>query len=358
MTSKIARLSVAVVMFALAMVAQGCSSNADQRNMSQIAALDGEYFLMEVLPDGKLLVAGEESDTSDAERSGLYVLDNQQLDPLALPKDAACVTGTHYSRPGLLPDGRLGLVKFCVDSLSEPLADRGDHTLVAFDLSQHTVMPVMDGFLYPGLQQSFTWNQDMSRGVMAVGTLDSTLYWLSPDGPEPMQVVVGEGEAKWSLAEALKQTTCTRRCEPSPPPVGIARTPSWSPNGTTIAFTASTTAMALQGLSRVNAIYSVYLMDEIEQKPRAVLNGLSQPRLLRWSPNGQQLLLDACIGLLRRCGLWTFNPQDGSLKQIGSRERYQGAGWLSESKIALAYCEEGVDNSCNQTLLYEYDLDE
>ena len=357
MTSKIARLSVAVVMFVLGIVAQGCNGNADQRNVPQIAALDGEYFLVEVLPDGKLLVDKEDSAAPDAERSGPYVLDNQQLDPLALPKDAACVTGTHYSRPGLLPDGRLGLVKFCVDSLSEPLADRGDYTLVAFDLSQHTVTPVMNGFLYPGLQQSFTWNQDMSRGVMAVGTLDSTLYWLSPDGPEPMQVVVGEGEAKWSLAEALKQTTCTRRCEPSPPPVGIAGTPSWSPNGTTIAFTASTTAMALQGLSRVNAIYSVYLMDEIEQKPRAVLNGLSQPRLLRWSPNGQQLLLDACIGLLRRCGLWTFNPQDGSLKQIGSRERYQGAGWLSDSKIVVAYCVEGVDDSCNQTLFYEYDLD-
>ena len=43
--------------------------------------------------------------------------------------------------------------------------------------------------------------------------------------------------------------------------------------------------------------------------------------------------------------------------QIGSRERYQGAGWLSDSKIVVAYCVEGVDDSCNQTLFYEYDLD-
>ena len=325
--------------------------------MTQTATLEGQYFLLETLPDGKLLLDKEEVADSNDGRTNFYVLDNKQVYPLLLPDDAACVTGTHYRRSGLLPDGRIGLVKFCVDSLSEPPAERGDYSLVAFDLDQHTVTPVMDEFLYPGLQQSFTWNQDMSRGVMAVGTLDSTLYWLSPDGPAPMQVVVGEGEAKWSLAEALKQTTCTRGCEPNPPPVGIASAPSWSPNGKTIAFMASPAAMALQGLSRIGAVYSLYLMDETELKPRAVLNGLYQPGLLQWSPDGQQLLLDACIGLLRRCGLWTFNPQDGSLKQLGSRERYQGAGWLSDSKIVVAYCVEGVDDSCNQTLFYEYDLD-
>jgi len=32
-------------MFVLGMVAQGCNGNADQRNVPQIAALDGEYFL-------------------------------------------------------------------------------------------------------------------------------------------------------------------------------------------------------------------------------------------------------------------------------------------------------------------------
>ena len=356
MSTRKTPLPIVVAITALGILA-GCMYSPREGRMTQTATLEGQYFLLEILPDGKLLLDKEEvADLNDG-RINFYVLENKEVFPLLLPDDAACVTGTHYSRAGLLPDGRLGLVKFCVDSLSEPLAERGDYSLVAFDLTQHVITPLMDGFLYPGLQQSFTWNQDMSRGVMAVGTLDSTLYWLSPDGPEPMQVVVGEGEEKWSLAEALKQTTCTRGCESSPPPVGIASTPSWPPNGTTIAFTASTTAMALQGLSRVNAIYSVYLMDEIEQKPRAVLNGLSQPRLLRWSPNGQQLLLDACIGLLRRCGLWTFNPQDGSLMQIGSRERYQGAGWLSDSKIVVAYCVEGVDDSCNQTLFYEYDLD-
>jgi hypothetical protein len=325
--------------------------------MTQTVTLEGQYFLLETLPDGRLLLDKEEvADLNDGQIN-FHILDNKEVYPLLLPDDAACVTGTYYSQPGLLPDNRLGLVKFCVDSLSEPPAERGDYSLVAFDSAQHVITPLMDGFLYPGLQQSFTWNPDMSRGVMAVGTLDSTLYWLSPNGPEPMQVAVGEGEAKWSLAEALEQTTCIRECDPSPPPVGIASTPSWSPDGKTIAFTASPAAMALQGLSRVNAVYSLFLMDETELKPRAILNGLYQPRLLRWSPNGQHLLLDACIGLLRRCGLWAYNPHHGSLEQIGSREGYQGAGWLSESKIALVYCVEEVDNSCAQTLFYEYELD-
>jgi len=172
--------------------------------MTQTATLEGQYFLLETLPDGKLLLDKEEvADLNDG-RINFYVLDNKEVYPLILPDDAACVTGTHYSRAGLLPDGRIGLVKFCVDSLSEPPAERGDYSLVAFDLTQHVITPLMDGFLYPGLQQSFTWNQDMSRGVMAVGTLDSTLYWLSPDGPEPMQVVVGEGEATGPSPDSLE----------------------------------------------------------------------------------------------------------------------------------------------------------
>lgn len=356
MTSKIARF-VATMMFALGVVMQGCNGSVEQRSMLQIATLDGEYFLVDVLSDGRFLIKGAANTTPDDEWGGLFILDNEQLHPLELPKDTACLTGTHYSRPNLLPDGRIGLVKFCVDALSEPLADRGDHTLTAFDLDQHIVTPIMDGFLYPGLQQSFTWNQDVSRGVMAVGTLDSTLYWLTPEGPEPMQVTVGEGEATWSLAEALEQTTCTRECEPSPPPVGIASTPGWSPDGKTIAFTASPAAMSLQGISRVNAVYSLYLMDATELRPRAVIDDLYQPRLLRWSPDGQKLLLDACVGSLSRCGIWLYSLQNRSLKQIGSRDRYQGAVWLSESSVALAYCMEKADNLCSHTLIYEYDLE-
>lgn len=327
-------------------------------HVEEVVVLEGHYSLVDILPDNQLLLDKEEPVTLNDGKVALYVLDDQELSPLSLPDDDTCVTGTYYERPSMLPDGRLGLVKFCVASLSEPLAERGDHTLIALDLDSYTIAPIMEQPLYSVRQGSFTWNPDMSKGVMSVGYLAGTLHWLTPQGPEPMQVWVGDGQQQWSLAEALKHLTCATLCNSDSLPVGIARTPDWSLDGSTIAFTASPAAMSLEGPFRLYAPYRLYLMDVIELKPNVATDNLYQPQLVRWSPDSQRLLLDACAGLTRRCGLWIYSLTSGSLEWVTTRDHSQGVAWLSESEIVMGYCVEAEGNECRQTAIREIHLDE
>ena len=90
MSTRKTPLLIVVAITALGILA-GCMYSPREGRMTQTATLEGQYFLLETLPDGKLLLDKEEvADLNDG-RINFYVLDNKEVYPLILPDDAACV---------------------------------------------------------------------------------------------------------------------------------------------------------------------------------------------------------------------------------------------------------------------------
>lgn len=70
----------------------------------------------------------------------------------------------------------------------------------------------------------FSWNPNMTRGVLEIGSLLSTIVWLTPAGMELMTITIGSGEQSWSLEENLAAMYDDRIDNSE---VGIARDPVW-----------------------------------------------------------------------------------------------------------------------------------
>lgn len=140
--------------------------------------------------------------------------------PLYLPKDLPCTKGTDYAYLGHLPDGRLGFTKYC--KRSENFPNESSAYLVAYDLQTHEIRPLVNAPL-PYYADYFSWNPEMTRGVMQIyQTVAGTIFWITPEGGAPMDVVVSDGKRAWSLAMDYPNWA-------DDPPSGIAAYPAWSP---------------------------------------------------------------------------------------------------------------------------------
>lgn len=309
------------------------------------------YRLEETLPGGALLMSGLDADGLDK----YVVLQNEKIASINLPNDPACQTGTHYEKPRMLPDGRLGLIEFCVRSLEVPVWERGEYTLVAFDLNNRSIEQIMNESFYGESRLgNFTWNPDMTRGVMNEGDLGATLYWLTPEGPKPMNIIVEEGKRSWSLADGLANLTSTELDPDLRNKVGRADKPAWSPDGNTIAFVASPKAVDKEGLARIGVPFNLYFMSPNSLEPEKVLENIYNPLSIKWSPNSSALIIDGCIGLLRRCGLWVYFPQEEKLELVAPGD-FWGASWLSDTKIVASFCID-EDIVCQEYSLMKYDI--
>lgn len=203
---------------------------------------------------------------------------------------------------------------------------------------------------------NYSWNPDMTRGVVSTGDLRGTFYSVSSEGPEPLEIVVGEGTQEWVLSDALSDFYALDLPLNEWPRVGIATRPAWSPDGTTIAFLASPMATQLEGLARANASYNLYFMSPSELQPQIILENIRNPSALEWSPDGQSVLIEGCMGLGRRCGLWIYRLSDNELHLISTGEKFYGANWLSNNEIIANYCRDQEELVCSEYMLMRYDV--
>ncbi|RME06886.1 MAG: hypothetical protein D6816_07230, partial [Bacteroidetes bacterium] len=141
-----------------------------------------------------------------------------------------------------------------------------------------------------------SWNPEMTRGVLSIGSLLGTIVWVTPAGMEAMTVTIDTDELSWSLAENLSVMEDYYHGNDRTAEVGIARNPAWSPDGRWIAFWASTNAIGRTGISRARGAYGLYLLDPDTLQLQQIIENVQNMTLLVWSPNSQWLSFTGDIG--------------------------------------------------------------
>jgi len=222
-----------------------------------------------------------------------------------------------YSIKGVLPDGRIGFLGCGEDTGS---------TLGMFTYNWQTgeVEPLIKGPLVQGYQpKSFTWNPEMTRGVQEmVSGAQGTIYWISPEGISPMDVKIEYQGLTWNLKDYYEGKE----------DVGLVLSPSWSPDGKTIAFFASTYGVREEPRLKASIKYELYFMDPSELMPVQVLKGMVNAVHIRWSPDGKYLLFSGCAGPMQRCGLWLYTLESKSLSLVAEGD-FQDFIWVTDKKV-------------------------
>jgi hypothetical protein len=292
-----------------------------EENLMNVTQLDlplQDDYVPIYLQDGSLLFfthLGPESDLPGHQNIQYldYNSDPQTFQTLPLPVDKQCSFRTEYWVRGLLPDGRIGVFNTCF-----PSTGKIERYLMAFDWQTKALAQLVKPALpYGSMNFQFTWNPDMTQGVQEVSNvLAGTIYWITPDGTAPINVTISDGKRGWSLEDtyynALDDDTN----------YGIARLPTWSPDGNQIAFVASIQAIS-RLVSPIYAARNIYLLDPVTEELTMALENIYGVQLMEWSPDNQWLAFDGQVGPNAPKGLWLFAPQTGRLLLI-----YEGE-WIS-----------------------------
>lgn len=245
---------------------------------------------IDALPDGRWLL-------SDGVTYGLYDPQTDRTTAVDLPNYPECAGGTKYGNGRVLPDGRLGFVRFCAGRWPEHAQTLSgmEAALYAYRLSDQS-MERLTNFNLPARShiRKFTWNPDMTRAIVNNGSLDSVVYWVEQSGFGGLNQVITDGRHSYNLAQAFEwYISASAEQYMAEDRYGIARSPDWSPNGDNIAFLATATVVERSGQSRAFAEYRLYLLNVETNKLSAVLGNLSAVGDLRWDPHSEVIAIHA-----------------------------------------------------------------
>lgn len=309
--------AVAIVAFAATLLV-ACQSGAAPPAATSVPLVEASQFipaptsppdaqLIEPawLADGQTLVAvltytprgtGATSRLVSVDRSGAG------LAPLPLLDLPECV-GTDYVFPRVLADGRVAFLQQCKgnNGTSRSLPEEGG-ALLALDLQTGLVAPLRPYYVSAG-SGHFDFAPDPQLGVLNdnVG-LREQIKWLGQDGLEPVEL-------------------------------GFARvfTPSWSPDGSTIAFAAVPDAFGRTGPSKIGLPAVLYLLDVASGTVRPLADGFTLGGRPGWSPDGRWLAVSLDIRSPDR-QLWLIEVATGKRRLLWGREDVYSASWSPDGR--------------------------
>lgn len=284
----------------------------------------------------------------------LINLETQEITNLTFASPVDCVA-EYYIAFTVLPDGRWGALLKCWTQLSGKVSPIQSY-LLAMEPDTWEIEVLNLGDLPDSRYvSSYTWNADMTRGVQALSGagLEPILYWISPDGYEPMDILITQGEQSWNMAEYFRGAERL---------TGLASSPAWSPTDDRIAFFATAVDEEIQGLSLIGIKYSLYMMDAEEMAPKEMLSGMIAPWGLLWSPDGRWLVFAAqknyFSGSDNHQKLWMYDSQSNALIQIGEG-RFSDFTWDKTGRyLAAVVCIHSPGEDCDKTEIRIYDLRE
>jgi Tol biopolymer transport system component len=237
----------------------------------------------------------------------------------------------------LLPDGRLGLLMECNESFTNDTL-----SMFAYKWDTKESEKILN-YNMPNTRRSgcFSWNPQMTRAIQ--GTYDGTdgsLYWLTLQGPEPLQLILTDGNKSWDLSKSY-----TSNGETSD---GIAKCAQWSPDGEHIFFMASLDPIGVDGFARFDAYYNLYSYSVSTGKAEKLLLHIFSPGALHLSSDGQKMAFKFANPNDSGSSLWIFRLKDKKLFRITSPESFGDIEWSPDSKdIAVVWCS---DAGCDDTV--------
>jgi hypothetical protein len=219
-----------------------------------------------------------------------------------------CDYAVYYSAFLRLADGRLALRGYCTKIAPQ----RAASYLLAHDASQQTTSLLIPSMLPIDDSKLFAWNPSVTRAIVSFGSLYSGLYWIDTTGAA--KAVTGTVEANgkaFSLEIAYVGFNRDGVAD-----TGNATAPAWSPDGSTIAFFASTDSINRRGTSRITGSWLLCLMDVQSLKPKVVLKNVYRIGKPRWSSDGRFIAFNGQVGSNGSEGLWVYSVANSETKLV------------------------------------------
>ncbi len=348
-----------IVLFILLCAQAACSLTAPLPTYEDISK-DADYTVLrfpdtyfeDILwrNDGVLIAFQRE--TERPLRQPYALMGDDALRYLDLPQEHECLV-TRYRFPTPLPDGRLGLIKWCV---KENVFFDASY-MVAYNWETGQLEQIVERPLkHFDIAQCFSWSPDMSRGVQTVSNgLVGTLNWLTPEGPEPVNITLRDGNREWNLAQDYEEDGSTKG--------GTISCPSWSPKGDKIAVFVSFDAMGVEWIPRLDKPEKLVLIDPFTRESEILLSGIyyANPR---WSPDSRKI---AFVGYVEDgfpdyqgnelYGLWVFDVATRTLQRLSADKYFEDLAWSPDSKrIAVIWCNRLDCSESEEREIREYRL--
>jgi hypothetical protein len=299
-------LSVAVLSLALL---AGCQPAHPAAQPTSIAPLE-EIFWVAWTRDRGIVVSYAPS--ADRSLARLGAVDHGRLIDLPVPTLAGC-TRVSVNVPIAAKDA-LDYLATCRDT--PDATDSSIHQLSA-DGTEHLVAPTAPRVLLAG---PITPTPDGSAFVAGYGGgVCGTLLWIDATGSRLLPWTITDQGATYRLdvEPDLGGGDCSE--------TGRTDQPTFSADGSTLAFFGSPESVGKTGHARTEARWTIYLADPTIGTSRPLLTGVRSPRGLRYSHDGTRLAFSG--GLIDgRTGSWCVDVTTGVVKLV-SPDEFDSLDW-------------------------------
>lgn len=313
-----------------------------------------KYRVAQELQSGKLLL--EDFGAKENPQFIVWDLVTNEWQYLLLPTGLGCKPSRYY-RTQVLSNGQLALMKLCpqVNPEAPYPSQRHEATLVAYDIETEELTSLSSEALWGyDMVSSFDWNAKLNKGVVSIGSLTESMYWVTPDKQEPMDFLIEYQGEKWSPAKTLEIIKGRERgLYEDDNSTGNASPAAWSPDGEKIVFWVMPDVIGLDGMARFSQPKYLFEMNPTDMVPHPILEEeVIYGGLIKWHPQNEWVLFRGEIA--SELGIWMFNVQNKRLVSVAIVENTQAYLWADGGDAVIF--NQCLTPDCESFKTFKYDV--
>lgn len=326
LTNRRSRLAVGVLVACMAVACNGADArpapSASSAPFRSISSPEGTLDGIAWLEPERIVFGFKRPEEGLGAETHLWQVDlgTGTSSAVTMPADPKC-TRTEDVSPVRLADGRIGFQRRCSPGARGPLTF--DTTLAALNLDG-SISPLAELGDLPFVPRQVAWSPSLNEGFLWGGSrICDGVVAVDRSGIQPVDLQVTSSGRTFDLKD-FDANDCTA--------TGNAALPAWTVDGKFIAFFASADAIGKADAARLDAPYSLFIMDSHERKPREVLSNVVQPMGLAWSPVRRQLAFSGKVS--GNPGLWILSTDSGQLTRAAAESQLDVAWSPDGSHLA------------------------